>query len=424
MRPSIQLVAMLVISLVASAVLPTTGRAAETTASRLLKYLTSPKALVRVRTLRKLAEEPDRLARSTDDLIDAYRQHSLLVERGVTADVLTSASLLLDVMTQSEDARITQVLGEAIQGPSVQLSVLASDAAGNHQRHDLIPNLVQTSDQPVFDLHYGRRFAIVRALIKMRHPDAIAVLEALSKRLDGRLQAEIDLYLNRLTELDFAGDVAAMKAFYGDRNDKRSGDVALASGIVLSEDEAGSQTRPLKLTPQYYGIRIDARRLVFVLDCSGSMDDRAGSLTRLQRAKRELVQTIQQLPEETEFNIMPYNVSVGAWQSTLQPATEANKQSAVRFVSQLIAVRDTNTHGALRRAMAADDNVEAVFLLSDGQPTCGRLVKPADILSDIATENRFRNVSINTFGITLVGDTRAFMAKLAEQNAGDYRDVH
>ena len=81
----------------------------------------------------------------------------------------------------------------------------------------------------------------------------------------------------------------------------------------------------------------------------------------------------------------------------------------------------TNTYGGLKQALGLDDDIEAVFLLSDGEPTRGTFVAPDKIIQVIGRQNAFRHVIINTVGISPTGVTQRFMRELAVQNGGEYR---
>ena len=81
----------------------------------------------------------------------------------------------------------------------------------------------------------------------------------------------------------------------------------------------------------------------------------------------------------------------------------------------------TNTFGALERSLEVDENTEAIYFLSDGKPTHGRIVPMPEIISEITQANRFRHISINTIGVAVNGATEEFMRTLAEKNGGVYR---
>ncbi|MDB4653908.1 VWA domain-containing protein, partial [bacterium] len=102
-------------------------------------------------------------------------------------------------------------------------------------------------------------------------------------------------------------------------------------------------------------------------------------------------------------------------------ATEENKLEAITFIRKLGFGDRTNTYGALRKSLTFDQDLETVFLLTDGQPTIGETVEPKKILVDILGRNRFRHLNFNTIGIAVNPNTEAFLKQLAIGSGGEYR---
>jgi len=211
----------------------------------------------------------------------------------------------------------------------------------------------------------------------------------------------------------------------GDAARRSDGDPKLPQKMSLQPSQsAASYTKQRKLSPsQYYGIDIHAKKLLFVSDRSGSMNPRVGYHTRIARAKRELIAAIDGLTNDFDFSILVFDQAVRAWREELVPATEENKRYATRFVQRLDAGSKTNTHGALWRSLQFDHQLEAVFLLTDGQPTCGRITDPATILLDVRRQNETRHVTINTIAIAVDPLMEGFLQKLAQPSGGEYRSV-
>jgi uncharacterized protein YegL len=183
--------------------------------------------------------------------------------------------------------------------------------------------------------------------------------------------------------------------------------------------QAGDAAQGAQGAPSYYGISIYARRLVFVIDTSGSMTG-----LRIQTAKRELISAIKALPGNAELGILVFNTQVTVWRPALIPATAAAKQEAAFFVGNLGAGGRTAAYDALDRAFHFDP--EAIYFLSDGEPTCGKIVSPEGILAAVHTGNHNRRISIYSIGIApgLPGSRlELFMKNLAEQNFGQFRRV-
>ena len=65
--------------------------------------------------------------------------------------------------------------------------------------------------------------------------------------------------------------------------------------------------------------------------------------------------------------------------------------------------------------------VDTIFFLSDGRPTVGDLIDPADILAEVRAANDLRKVVIHTLAI---GEfQRGFMVDMAKENGGIFVDL-
>jgi uncharacterized protein YegL len=179
------------------------------------------------------------------------------------------------------------------------------------------------------------------------------------------------------------------------------------------------QYRPFDSESSFYGFPIYAKRLVFVLDSSGSMQGQ-----RLATAKRELSAAVQQLRDNVQFAIVVFNGDVIYWRRQLATATTPVKAEAVQFVDRIAARSNTATYEGLQGAFNFD--VEAIYLLTDGAPTSGRVVEPGAIVEAITVQNRARRQSIYTIGVN-PGEVdslfEVFLRNLADQNYGLYRRV-
>lgn len=210
-------------------------------------------------------------------------------------------------------------------------------------------------------------------------------------------------------------------------------------------------------TPSFFGVEIVSRRLVFVIDCSGSMDmydeaqEEGGSgadwriRQRMPRARNQLISAIEKLPAGAFFNIVAYNENLRVFNDKgIVPATAQSKRKAVDFVKSLRAQSTTHTDKALRTAFD-DKNIDSIILLSDGAPTHGQrgasggeLVQ--SILDEVRKLNRLRRLKIFTFGFEGLGryppghrqenvpptpseGMVEFLKRLAEENGGGYTRI-
>jgi len=212
----------------------------------------------------------------------------------------------------------------------------------------------------------------------------------------------------------------------------------------------------------WFGIEVNTKRFVFVLDVSGSMkkkdpmpegdgstgrgkgkggttgvgpdkpkpkpkpEDIPESRQRLKRVQAELIRVIAKLPKDMEFGIVVFNHEIQSWQDgKLVRSTPANKTKAIKFVKDFKAEGTTQTDEALLQAFSYN-KINTIFLLSDGAPRSRDDVKipTAPILDWVRKENRFRRIRINAITFEQCGKSlRAFMRKLATRTKGQYKEL-
>ncbi|HWA98293.1 MAG TPA: hypothetical protein VG713_07365, partial [Pirellulales bacterium] len=133
---------------------------------------------------------------------------------------------------------------------------------------------------------------------------------------------------------------------------------------------------------------------------------------------------VQGLRAGNQFSIVAYNSNIGFWRKQLVEANTANKADAVNWIKRLIAEEQTATYDALEAAFYF--NAESLYLLTDGDPSTGKIIDKAQIVDAITRQNRARRESIYTIGIA-PGPEGAefdqFLGTLAKQNFGLYKRV-
>jgi hypothetical protein len=217
---------------------------------------------------------------------------------------------------------------------------------------------------------------------------------------------------------------------------------------------------------EFYGIKVESQSVLFVIDISGSMvepvkESGAGTVSRIDVAKRELTKIIGELPPGSLFNIISFNATVEPWldrvgdpppgtnargasprrgPSTGDPRNkekepekdEAQKQKeaeqrakrdealrgkARAWVDKLQAAGGTNINDALEMAFE-DREVDTIFFLTDGEPSVGKRIEPESIREAVRGWNATRRVKLNTIAI---GEERPLLKELAQDNGGQYR---
>lgn len=261
-----------------------------------------------------------------------------------------------------------------------------------------------------FSTSLACRRGVIETLARMREPEVITALVDILEGLRGEARGDVVRHLAAVSGKQFGTDVEAWRTWFAAHGDA-------AGPMPPAEADTGppppASDNPDASQADYYDIPIYADRVVFVLDTSGSM---AG--LRLEAAKRELESAIMALQAETAFAVVFFNSGAGSWRRMLVEATDQNKRDAVTFVARLPAEGTTATSDALQAAFTFD--TEAIFLLSDGEPSAGRIVDPAGIIQFVKELNRGRAVTVNTVGIMTGG---GFLDELAKANHGTFRAV-
>ena len=391
-------------------------------ATRLVRMMGSPRETIRLQAVESLRLDPALCASVNDDLIRIAQ----LEANRLTPNTAPrpSFSELLDLIGATDSAESAEFLVTLLGSANHEVVMAATHMLGKYQRTAAIDELKKQVDHPEFGKRYGFRFNLVRAFAQLASDDAREFLVDLSKQTDGQLKHELDQLLAKPSLLEDRDEPAGMPKQVVEAT-KPEDDAAEKIQLVSGDSESYSRERlKLQTSHHYYGIEIHAKRLMFIIDHSGSMKESEWGESRLVRAKRELVRVIEQLPEECEFTILFYADEVRQWRRMLVEATVENKRDAIEFVERLGLGDRTNTHAALVQSFEVDDNLEVVYLLTDGRPTTGKVIAPGEIVADVVLRNRYRNLQFNTIGIALEPSTEQFLRSLAELSGGEFRRVN
>jgi len=133
----------------------------------------------------------------------------------------------------------------------------------------------------------------------------------------------------------------------------------------------------------FYGTPlVGARKIVFVIDFSGSMT------SKLASAKEELKRTLWSLTADQVFHVIFFHTGAAEMPDGPMPATEENKQKARDFIDRQGAGGGTNPTKALEIALRLEP--DTLNMLTDGEfdPVI------ASVVDQLNPEHRTR---INTF---------------------------
>lgn len=168
----------------------------------------------------------------------------------------------------------------------------------------------------------------------------------------------------------------------------------------------------------FFGTRDHGTRVVFVIDCSASMEDYGA----MASAKAALVAALQTLSDEQQFQIVFYNRAPRLFQPFAQEkdimlfATERNKSLARQYIAQTIPNEGTDHMPALELALKFAP--EIIYFLTDAAEP--QLMAPELAKIDRMNKGRARIHTIE-FGKGSDLGLENFLKKLARQNGGTYR---
>lgn len=254
-----------------------------------------------------------------------------------------------------------------------------------------------------------------------------------------------------------------------------------------SQADAAALTKSVVDLGEYYKVKINSDRLIFVIDISGSMawvhreepeksdgkDVETGSKpkevatgegkappkppaetqqaapvpeemlkrvkevesrvakTRSDAVKKEAIRAIYRLDPRVHFTIIFYSGGVEIWKNALVPATNEIKMEAINMIDTKGPGGGTNIYDALETAykivksggnapdkakdepkkVATGDKkppvmiervvsgADTIFLLTDGQPSAGKIQQPDEIINNIRKLNDVRHIKLNTIAV-------------------------
>lgn len=289
--------------------------------------------------------------------------------------------------------------------------VLALDAAKAAGGVKLLPKVVKSLNHRQWQV----RLAAVETLGALRAREAVQpLIEQLDDEQERRVRDTIARVLFELTGVNCSDNVKTWRLWWSE-NGKT---FAVPEEVPLLPDRSSGRT-----TAGFYGIPIVSARIVFLIDQSGSMSAigeqkehyAAKALNRLDVAVRETLGAIAKLGDRAKVNVIMFHSTIHPWEDQLQ-RLGPNRKKLKRTLESKTPTGGTNIYDGLELALRMED-VDTIFLLSDGSPGQGKFVAAPDILRAIRRENQTRRIAIHCVAI---GMESALLRELAAQNGGNY----
>ncbi len=372
--------------------------------------------------------------------------HALALTQGERRQkALDTAIKLIDKEQDPEvRVRVVDALGRVDEPPVRQrLRELAGKSADLRLRLAALDSLARLADEDAVELaitallrdaEWRVRAAAMRFLVQVPRKNAVpALIESIGAEV-GRLVDDAEQALVQLTGKTFHGDAALWREWWA--ANKESFELGGPPAQATAEAEKTAAGKDIPGHVSFYGISTRSKRILFVLDRSGSMNEPVGKgetgpgvQKKIDAAKAQLKAALAGLADGDLYNIITYAVDVERWQKKMVKTTNEQRKKTVRYVDSIQAVGGTNIYDALEQAFrlagigamdkAYESNVDTIFFLTDGQPTAGEVQDPAEILRRVKEWNRLARIVVHTVGVGLDHDA-AFLRRLAEENGGQY----
>lgn len=345
--------------------------------------------------------------------------------------------------------------------PTVRVAIL--EALSNKKGPGVESALLEALKSDVWQL----QLVALQAVEKQKLISAVeGVIEGMAKA-DGRVLHEFQRVLTALTGVDKGIMPDAWKAWW-DQNKE-----AVRGGTYepRPEEKAGKAGA---LTT-FFGVPITSKRVIFVLDRSGSMsatadfdlpadkgeadlpDDLkkpAGS-RQIDIARWQLKKALFRMPDGAFFNLIFYGSGFEVYRDRMIKLDKTSRRDAFAYIDQTEPKGGTNIFDSLEKALSYSigedgrlkkDGADTVYLMSDGMPGQGKYIAAGDICREIKAMNEKTKIAIHTIlidagagGNVVVrrvngkevpqpkpeGPTEAeqLMKRLAEENGGTFSAI-
>ncbi|MCB9878664.1 MAG: HEAT repeat domain-containing protein [Planctomycetes bacterium] len=365
------------------------------------------------------------------------------------------------------DAGQAGLLGQLVTDSEPMVRMAAADAIAVLKARQFADGVTAL----LADDNWQVQTAAIEACAQIRPQAAVQPLIDLMRKT-GRLRTECADALFRITTLDFGVDPERWQEQWTKL-------MSIEGWRIPTDEELAQKIATRKKYDAFYGkkdqtnafagIPTTSTNVLFVIDVSGSMDDLVLEVDKFREyrdrkrftiVQTELLNTIESLTADTNFNIVAFATDLKVWKPRLVPANIVNRDAAAQFVKRLKPIGGseaqdlasaglggaanleqgkTNTLKALLYAFGVDPEkppkaaitgfdkkalkqpLDTMYFLSDGRPSVGKLIDPEEILAEVRKYNESYRLVIHAIAI---GDfEKGFLQSLAQENNGVFVDL-
>lgn len=245
-------------------------------------------------------------------------------------------------------------------------------------------------------------------------------LPALIGRINGargRMRVELLTVLRLITGEDHGSSYERWKRWWDAEG--AAFEVPPYNKAYLAERERERRRKSGDTVSTFYGLQVVSERVCFIMDISGSMEEQSGGQRRIDAAKEQLLGALEGYPDKALFNVIFFASDAFSWSDELVKMGKKTREEALEYVTRQKPGGGTAVFDALELAFE-DRRIDTIYLLTDGDPSAGRITDPGRIREEVKRWNTTRHVEVH--GIA-VGKESPLLKNLAADSGGEYRMV-
>ena len=374
----------------------------EKVAKALRKMMRDKEGAVRLAAIEAIGRAKD--AEALEDLTE-------LID-GETAQLELDAALEAVGRIRAKDGKwiielreLAQHESETIRNAALRALIANEDA----QLAEVLGTAIKHED-------WSSRALAIAGLEGLRTAEATGLLVERMPEETGRLRSAIGEALFRLSGKAFGRKADTWVRWWADEGAEFT-PITTRELAALEAEQRARRLEESTSAGEFFGLEIDSTAVTFVVDISGSMEERtrgeyanSSGEQRIAVARRELDAFLDGLSPETFFNLIVFSSDIKGWAGGLQRATPENVEQARAYVAKLKPGGGTNLFDGDMSAFN-DKDMDTLVVLSDGQPSVGLIQEPNALRDNFARINKRRGVVIHTVQIGLELDVLRWLSE-------------